>query len=86
MCFSTKKMRIKDSKWIFGNQLRRKSLKHNARSSFLAQLTLSLLIQYDKAKVSVTLAWANWILFAPKIGRYHPTGQTCGSHRSDRCG
>jgi hypothetical protein len=26
------------------------------------------------------------LLFAPKIGRYHPTSQTCGSHRSDRCG
>jgi hypothetical protein len=25
-------------------------------------------------------------VFAPKIGRYHPTGQTCGSHRSNRCG
>jgi hypothetical protein len=25
-------------------------------------------------------------VFAPKIGRSHPTGQTCGSHRSDWCG
>jgi hypothetical protein len=25
------------------------------------------------------------IVFAPKIGRYGPTGQTCGSHRSNHC-
>jgi hypothetical protein len=25
-------------------------------------------------------------MFAPKIGRSHPTGQTCGPHQSDRCG
>jgi hypothetical protein len=55
MCFSNKKVRIKDSKSIFGNQLRKKSLKNNARSSFLAQLTLSLLIQFDKAVCDFSL-------------------------------
>jgi hypothetical protein len=29
---------------------------------------------------------ALWGLFAPKIGTSCLTGQTCGSHRSDRCG
>jgi hypothetical protein len=24
-------------------------------------------------------------MFAPKIGRPHPTCQTCGPHQSDRC-
>jgi hypothetical protein len=35
---------------------------------------------------AISIASTCSCLFAPKIGRSHPTGQTCGPHRSDRCG
>jgi hypothetical protein len=48
-----------------------------------------LLYKYQRIaeqKQKNRLGEQRWHMFAPKIGTSCLTGQTCGSHRSDRCG